>query len=169
MMQMRVSGSSKFSSLPNISGRVYQSLIDMCAFCSLPPTDCRLRPDQHAYVAQVAILLVNAELQTKLTFLFFRNSFEDGQFEKANELKGALETFQRATRSKRERGELPPHRPRWFERKEERDTQTGYWEPRRDADGALEYWRERYRNYKRVEEGEQPQWTDVEEIFGVRL
>ncbi|KAI8452569.1 Oxysterol-binding protein-domain-containing protein [Phakopsora pachyrhizi] len=45
----------------------------------LPPTDCRLRPDQHM--------------------------FERGSWEKANKLKGALEDYQRLTRWKREAGE----------------------------------------------------------------
>ncbi|KAK9899188.1 hypothetical protein P389DRAFT_168108 [Cystobasidium minutum MCA 4210] len=109
----------------------------------LPPTDCRLRPDQHA--------------------------FEDGQFEKANELKSALETFQRGTRAKREKGELPPHGPRWFERKVDEDTQMGYWEPRRLSSGELEYWKERNENFKRIQSGEEPHWKNVDEIFGIRL
>ena len=54
----------------------------------LPPTDCRLRPDLHA--------------------------FESGHFEEANDLKTGLEGLQRKTRQKRETGELPPHKPRWF-------------------------------------------------------
>lgn len=54
----------------------------------LPPTDCRLRPDLHA--------------------------FEAGKFEEANNLKTGLEELQRATRKRREAGELPPHQPRWF-------------------------------------------------------
>ncbi|CAH7666698.1 Oxysterol-binding protein [Phakopsora pachyrhizi] len=54
----------------------------------LQPTDCRLRPNQHA--------------------------FERGAWEKANKLKGALEDYQRLTRQKRETGELPKHQPRWF-------------------------------------------------------
>jgi hypothetical protein len=57
----------------------------------LPPTDCRLRPDQRA--------------------------FEMGQYERANVLKSEQEDFQRATRKRRELGEIPPHRARWFEAK----------------------------------------------------
>lgn len=99
----------------------------------------------------------------------FAYSFEDGQFEKANELKSALETHQRATRAKRDRGELPPHGPRWFERKVDEDTQMGYWEPRRLSTGELEYWKERNENFKRIQKGENPHWRNVDEIFGVRL
>jgi hypothetical protein len=56
----------------------------------LPPTDCRLRPDLHA--------------------------FEAGKFEDANDLKTGLEDLQRATRKQRETGQLPAHKPRWFTR-----------------------------------------------------
>lgn len=108
---------------------------------SLPPTDCRLRPDQHA--------------------------FERGEFEKANELKSALETFQRATRAKRERGELPPHRPRWFKQQLDKDSEQAYWEPLRSEDGMLEYWQERTRNWMAIQEGKEPQWQEVDEIFGI--
>lgn len=51
----------------------------------------------------------------------------------------------------------------------EEDTNTGYWEPRRLSTGELEYWKERNENYKKVQNGENPHWDGVEEIFGVRL
>ncbi|KAI8450499.1 exodeoxyribonuclease V [Phakopsora pachyrhizi] len=74
----------------------------------LPPTDCRLRPDQHA--------------------------FERGAWEKANELKGALEDYQRLTRRKRETGELPKHRPRWFKIVDDEDTGEKTWDVIRVGD-----------------------------------
>lgn len=122
-----------------------------------------MRKSWHAY--QVKVL----KSRTTEPYVSGVYRFEDGQFEKANELKSALETHQRATRAKRERGELPPHGPRWFERKMEEDTQQGYWEPRRLPNGELEYWEERNENYRRIQNGETPHWNGVEEIFGVRL
>jgi len=56
----------------------------------LPPTDCRLRPDLHA--------------------------FESGHFEQANDYKTGLEQLQRKTRQQRETGGLAPHQARWFTR-----------------------------------------------------
>ena len=109
----------------------------------LPPTDCRLRPDQHA--------------------------FERGEYERANALKNDLEEHQRATRKARERGDLPAHEPRWFRRKQDRDTGEGYWEPSRTEGGLLEYWEER----RRVGEakkggggGKEVEWAKVDPIYG---
>ncbi|KDQ17455.1 hypothetical protein BOTBODRAFT_128393 [Botryobasidium botryosum FD-172 SS1] len=103
----------------------------------LPPTDCRLRPDQRA--------------------------FETGQYTRANELKSELEELQRATRRKREAGILPPHRPRWFEATTDADTGERVWAPVRIGEGGgLEYWEER----KRVWENEGRQaWRNIEKIF----
>jgi len=109
----------------------------------LPPTDCRLRPDQHA--------------------------FEEGQFERANELKSALEAFQRGTRTQREKGELPPHQPRWFTHTTEEDSGQSVWEPKRLEDGSLEYWKERNVAYKAVIDGQEPHWHGVDRIFGVTI
>jgi len=106
----------------------------------LPPTDCRLRPDQHA--------------------------FESGAFERANELKTSLEEHQRETRRMRDRGELPPHQPRWFTRKREPDTGEGYWEPSHLADGKLEYWVERLRVGRALVAGESSEWRGVTPIYG---
>ncbi|BGP57314.1 hypothetical protein JCM8202v2_004954 [Rhodotorula sphaerocarpa] len=105
----------------------------------LPPTDCRLRPDQHA--------------------------FEAGQFERANELKSELEEFQRATRRKRETGELPPHKPRWFTRSTDPDTGEMMWQPARHDDGQLDYWTERTRVGAAKLKGEAADWQDVDRIF----
>ncbi|GAA5867313.1 hypothetical protein JCM3774_003542 [Rhodotorula dairenensis] len=105
----------------------------------LPPTDCRLRPDQHA--------------------------FEAGQFERANELKSELEEFQRATRRKRETGELPPHKPRWFSRSVDPDTGELMWQPARHDDGQLDYWLERTRVGTAKLKGEPAEWQDVDQIF----
>lgn len=102
----------------------------------LPPTDCRLRPDQRA--------------------------FENGEYDRANGLKSELEEFQRATRRKREVGELPPHRPRWFEATTEADTGERVWAPVRIGD-RLEYWLEREKSWKSKGEAE---WDRVERIFG---
>jgi len=107
----------------------------------LPPTDCRLRPDQHA--------------------------FEQGHFERANELKNDLENHQRTTRKARETGELPPHEPRWFARKRDKDTGEGYWEPAREASGLLEYWEERRRVGEARKEGrKEVEWSKVDPIYG---
>lgn len=105
----------------------------------LPPTDCRLRPDQHA--------------------------FESGLFEKANDLKTDLEEHQRGTRRAREKGELPPHKARWFTRKRDNDTGESFWEPAVVADGSLEYWEERKRvgELKQAGEDHAP-WKGVDPI-----
>ncbi|SCV69967.1 BQ2448_1361 [Microbotryum intermedium] len=105
----------------------------------LPPTDCRLRPDQHA--------------------------FENGKFERANDLKSELEDHQRATRRKREQGQLPPHAPRWFRRAKDKDTGESFWEPIKTNDGMVEYWEERTRVGKAKEEGEETEWKGVEPIY----
>ncbi|GAA5971108.1 hypothetical protein JCM11641_004148 [Rhodosporidiobolus odoratus] len=106
----------------------------------LPPTDCRLRPDQHA--------------------------FEAGKFERANELKSELEDHQRATRRQREQGQLPPHQPRWFSRRTDPDTGELIWEPARTIEGQLEYWEERLRVGKAKLSGQRAEWRDVDPIFG---
>jgi hypothetical protein len=102
----------------------------------LPSTDCRLRPDQRA--------------------------FENGDYERANALKSELEEFQRATRKRRENGELPPHRPRWFEAATDSDTGERLWKPFRDGD-ILEYWSKREKVYRAKGKEE---WPGVERIFG---
>ncbi|GAA5934756.1 OSBP family protein [Sporobolomyces koalae] len=105
----------------------------------LPPTDCRLRPDQHA--------------------------FESGKFERANELKSDLEEHQRSTRRKRETGELPPHQPRWFQRRTDKDTGESYWEPARKSDGTLEYWNTRTEVGEAKLKGEHKSWEGVDPIY----
>lgn len=84
----------------------------------LPPTDCRLRPDQRA--------------------------FEMAEYEKANTLKGEQEDLQRRTRARRATGELPPHEPRWFSAQMDGDTGERVWQPSRIG-GKVEYWVERRR------------------------
>lgn len=116
------------------------SLIRFLTVPWLPPTDCRLRPDLHA--------------------------FEAGRFDEANDLKIGLEDLQRSTRRKREMGQLPPHHARWFSRKTESDTHEGYWEPSRCGDGSLEYWNERERVGRAKTSGQDAEWTDVSHIFG---
>lgn len=106
----------------------------------LAPTDCRLRPDQHA--------------------------FESGQFEKANTLKTQLEDHQRVTRRKRDTGELPPHKPRWFSREVDADTNEGFWRPQMLPDHRLEYWVERERVGRAHLRGEKAEWRDVDPIYG---
>jgi hypothetical protein len=108
----------------------------------LPPTDCRLRPDQRA--------------------------FEVGKYERANELKSAQEEFQRVTRKKREAGEIPQHRPRWFEAVTEIDTGERYWTPLRAQVGKEEkvgYWVEREKVWETKAEGKETEWKDVDQIF----
>ncbi|KEP48519.1 SWH1-protein of an oxysterol-binding family protein [Rhizoctonia solani 123E] len=103
----------------------------------LPPTDCRIRPDQRA--------------------------FEMGRYERANELKSDQEDFQRATRKKREVGEIAPHKPRWFTEAVDEDSGERVWQPSRRED-RVEYWAERERVYREGGKGK-VQWQDVEEIF----
>lgn len=83
-------------------------------------------------------------------------------------MKSALEAFQRGVRVKREQGALPPHKARWFTRQMDPDSGQVFWEPVRLSDGAVEYWKERTRNFKKVQDGEAPEWKDVDEIFGVK-
>ena len=101
----------------------------------LPPTDCRLRPDQRA--------------------------FELGRYEHANVLKGRQEDQQRATRKAREDGRLPPHRPRWFSAETDGDTGERVWAPVRIGED-LAYWVERERTY--LGTGKEV-WPDVDRIF----
>ncbi|KAG8733086.1 hypothetical protein FRC11_008791 [Ceratobasidium sp. 423] len=103
----------------------------------LPPTDCRIRPDQRA--------------------------FEMGWYERANELKSDQEDFQRATRKRREAGEIPPHKPRWFNEAVDEDTGERVWQPSKRGD-RIEYWAERERVHKEGGKGKTP-WNDVDEIF----
>jgi hypothetical protein len=108
----------------------------------LPPTDCRLRPDQRA--------------------------FELGKYERANELKSEQEELQRTTRKKREGGEIPPHRPRWFEAVTEIDTGERYWAPLRvqlAEEEKVEYWAEREKVWKAQNEGREAEWKAVDPIF----
>jgi hypothetical protein len=102
----------------------------------LPPTDCRLRPDQRA--------------------------FELGKYELANGLKQEQEEKQRSIRKAREEGSLPPHRPRWFMAETDGDTGERVWTPMRTNDYQLEYWKERERVW--AEGGNKP-WKDVDDIF----
>jgi len=108
----------------------------------LPPTDCRLRPDQHA--------------------------FEKGQWEKANELKTSLEEFQRSTKRKRELGELPPHQPRWFVQVDDPDSGELTWDAIRSPDNGVSilYWEERKRVGLSRKQNAEVEWTDVSHIFG---
>ncbi|KAN0064494.1 hypothetical protein ACQY0O_002122 [Thecaphora frezii] len=108
----------------------------------LAPTDCRLRPDLSA--------------------------FEQGKFDQANELKQNLENFQRETRKKREMGELPAHKPRWFVRTIDSDTNETIWQPV-ESSGTKDptaYWSERLDVGRRKRAGEDVDWSDVYHIFG---
>ncbi|KAF7304407.1 Oxysterol-binding protein [Mycena chlorophos] len=104
----------------------------------LCPTDCRLRPDQRA--------------------------FEMGKYEIANGLKNDQEEFQRATRKKRETGEVPPHKPRWFSAETDGDTGERVWAPSRLADGQMEYWKEREEVWKAGGTAKKA-FADVDKIF----
>ena len=102
----------------------------------LPPTDCRLRPDQRA--------------------------FELGKYERANVLKTAQEEHQRAIRKKRETGEMPPHCPRWFTAETDGDTGERVWSASRTESGVLEYWSEREKVWK---SGGKESYKGVDPIF----
>lgn len=115
----------------------------------LAPTDCRLRPDQRA--------------------------FELGYYELANDLKGQQEEKQRGVRKRREKGELPEFRPRWFRAETDGDTGERVWNPVRVGDGGeggrstgeLEYWVERERVWKDMQKqaGQVVSWKGVDTIF----
>lgn len=104
----------------------------------LPPTDCRLRPDQHA--------------------------FEKGMWDKANDLKTQLEEFQRTTRKKREAGEIAPHRPRWFKAVKDDDSGERVWQPFRTDDGHMKYWVTRMEVGLARKRGEAAEWPDVAHV-----
>ncbi|MBW0483706.1 hypothetical protein O181_023421 [Austropuccinia psidii MF-1] len=108
----------------------------------LPPTDCRLRPDQHA--------------------------FERGSWDKANELKTSLEDYQRMSKRKREIGELPPHQPRWFRQVDDPDSGEHTWDAIRceEDENRIEYWEERKKVGEQRKKGIDAEWTDVDHIFG---
>ena len=101
----------------------------------LPPTDCRLRPDQRA--------------------------FELGRYEHANTLKTEQEEYQRAIRRAREEGSRPPHRPRWFSAETDGDTGERVWSPLRIGEDVA-YWVERDKAYY---QGGKDVWPDVDRIF----
>ncbi len=102
------------------------------------PTDCRLRPDQR--------------------------SFELGKYDIANGLKQEQEEKQRALRRAREEGELPPHRPRWFQAETDGDTGDRVWAPSIIEDN-LEYWLERERVWRERQQGKPATWNNVDDIF----
>lgn len=110
----------------------------------LPPTDCRLRPDLSA--------------------------FEVGQFDKADQLKVQLEQLQRETRVKREQGQLPPHKPHWFAKTTDKDTNASFWKPltSKDEHGreTMNYWIERAEVGKKRANQEQAEWKGCDHIFG---
>ena len=125
----------------------------------LPPTDCRLRPDQRAFEnadvsRPVSLSLSGPNLQADPSYVLHL------QYDRANDLKNAQEAKQRETRKKREQGALPPHEPRWFTRSTDPDTKDQVWEPRRSAKGEIEYWAERSRAGK-----EGGGWKGVQCIF----
>ncbi len=101
----------------------------------LPPTDCRLRPDQRA--------------------------FELGRYEHANALKTRQEEYQRGIRKAREEGRQPPHRPRWFSAETDGDTGERVWSPLRIGEDVA-YWVEREKAYKKDSKNV---WPDVDRIF----
>jgi len=110
----------------------------------LPPTDCRLRPDLAA--------------------------FEVGKFDDADSLKVELENLQRSTRRKREEGQLPPHKPRWFTKTTDPDTSATFWKPHisKDSSGreTMDYWIERDRVGSKRENNEPAQWEGCDPVFG---
>jgi len=103
----------------------------------LPPTDCRLRPDQHA--------------------------FESGKLSARTSSSRTSRTTS-ATPGGSEQRELPEHVARWFARKRDADTGETYWEPAIAEDEALEYWEERTRVGTKKLEGVKEEWKGVEPI-----
>ena len=110
----------------------------------LPPTDCRLRPDLTA--------------------------FERGKFDDADTLKVQLEELQRATRRRREAGELPKHHPRWFERTTDPDSNEPFWCPftSKDEEGrdTMDYWLERQKVVTARQNNQPAEWDGCNKIFG---
>jgi len=110
----------------------------------LPPTDCRLRPDLAA--------------------------FEVGKFDDADQLKVELENLQRSTRRKREEGQLPPHKPRWFSKTTDPDTSAQFWKPHTSKDSSgretMDYWIERNKVGSKRIHNEPAQWEGCDPIFG---
>ncbi|KAJ2467014.1 hypothetical protein GGI02_004178, partial [Coemansia sp. RSA 2322] len=102
----------------------------------LCPTDSRFRPDQRA--------------------------METGAYELADREKSRLENKQRATRRRREQGELPTWKPRWFVRDTDPDSGESYWRFTGD------YWTERELAATKTKHGSNVDvsaWSNVEDIF----
>ncbi|KAJ1938612.1 hypothetical protein FBU59_004387, partial [Linderina macrospora] len=105
----------------------------------LCPTDSRFRPDQRA--------------------------METGEYEMADREKSRLENKQRATRRRREQGELAQWKPRWFVKDVDSDSGESFW---RFND---EYWTEREVAAKKQKEAGATAsaaadvWNGVEDIF----
>ncbi|PIA15993.1 hypothetical protein COEREDRAFT_102622 [Coemansia reversa NRRL 1564] len=107
----------------------------------LCPSDSRFRPDQRA--------------------------MEVGEYELADREKSRLENKQRATRRRREQGELESWNPRWFEKALDEDSGEEFWR----FNG--QYWseRERVAEIKKQDENTKNQpssielWSGVEDIF----
>ncbi|KAJ2078864.1 hypothetical protein H4R24_004180 [Coemansia sp. RSA 988] len=106
----------------------------------LCPSDSRFRPDQRA--------------------------MEVGEYDLADREKSRLENKQRATRRRREQGELDPWSPRWFEKAFDEDSGEGFWR----FNGK--YWPERERvaeiiskQTKSDQSSSIELWSGVEDIF----
>ncbi|KAJ2730934.1 hypothetical protein IW152_004898 [Coemansia sp. BCRC 34962] len=106
----------------------------------LCPTDSRFRPDQRA--------------------------MEIGAYEQADREKSRLEVKQRATRRRREQGELPAWKPRWFVRDTDADTGESFWRFNGD------YWSEREAAATKVKDNAHgssakpiESWNNVADIF----
>ena len=87
-------------------------------------------------------------------------------------LKGQLEEVQRATRRKREAGELPAHKARWFREVTDPDTNEPMWEALRVPNAATgeaepEYWTTRAQVGKEHKAGNtKVEWPGTSHIFG---
>ncbi|KAJ1884826.1 hypothetical protein LPJ81_007017, partial [Coemansia sp. IMI 209127] len=64
-------------------------------------------------------------------------AMETGEYDIADQEKSRLENKQRATRRKREQGELATWKPRWFAKAYDEDTGESYWR------FSSEYWTDR--------------------------
>ncbi|KAJ1910083.1 hypothetical protein LPJ71_003300 [Coemansia sp. S17] len=109
----------------------------------LCPTDSRFRPDQRA--------------------------METGAYDLADREKSRLENKQRATRRRREQGELPAWKPRWFVRDMDADSGESFWRfsgdywPERESAAAKI--KDQINDSNSVKQAAIEVWNNVEDIF----
>jgi hypothetical protein len=86
-----------------------------------------------------------------------------GEGERAEDLARGV---QRATKRRRELGELPPHQPRWFVQVDDPDSGELTWDAIRSPDNGVSilYWEERRRVGTSRKQGLDVEWTDVSHV-----